>query len=188
MWLRNFADVDKLQITVIETRVKLNNEILEDLYNKKLKNLKQFSRCLVRNTKFLYLFFATGMQIFVVFCNGNAIFLIYFALAMQTFLFLHLQNKCFAFFALTIYFFFIFGTGNANLFYFRHWKCIFKKFLALGMQISFIFCIGNAYFLYFLHWECKFFLFSAFMKMTQFWKHFCLSNARNWQFLFATYT
>ena len=61
--------------------------ILDDLYNKKLKKLKQFSRYLVRNTKFLHLFsfFATGMQIFVIFCNGNAIFFIYFALAMQTF-------------------------------------------------------------------------------------------------------
>ena len=32
-----------------------------------------------------FLSFATGMKIFIIFCNGNAIFLIYFALAMQTF-------------------------------------------------------------------------------------------------------
>ena len=156
--------------------------------NIKLKNLKQFSRCLVRNTKFLYLFlfFATGMQIFVTFCNGNAIFSIYFALAMQIFNY-WICNTNLLHFLHWQYTFFIFGTGNANLFYFRHWKCNFKKILPLGMQISVIFCIRNANLFYFSHWECKFF-FSALMKMTQFWKPFCLSNAQNWQSLFATYT
>ena len=64
---------------------------------------------------------------------------------------MHLQYKCFAFFALAIYFFFIFGTGNANLFLFS----------ALEMHFFKIFGIGNANFFYFLHWECKFFLFFA---------------------------
>ena len=109
-----------------------------------------------RNANFCY-FLQWQCNLFNLLCIGNANFLI-LAFAIQ---------MC-CIFCIGNILFFIFGTGNANLFYFRHWICIFKKFLALGMQISFIFCIGNANLFYFSHWECNFFLFSALMKMTQF--------------------
>ena len=98
---------------------------------------------------------------------------------------MHLQYKCFAFFALAIYFFFIFGTGNANLFYFRHWKYIFFKFLALGMQISFIFCIGNANLFYFSHWECNFFFVFSIDKNDTIFKTFLPFKCMKWTISFC---
>ena len=62
-----------------------------------------------------------------------------------------LLYKCFAFFCIGNILFFIFGTGNANLFLFS----------ALEMHFLKIFAVGNANFFYFLHWECKFVLFFA---------------------------
>ena len=75
-------------------------------------------------------------------------------------------------------FFFIFGTGNANLFYFFHWEC--KSFLFLPLGMHFLGGHWECKLFCFSHCECKLFLFFAlmcptkYMKMTQSLKHFCL--------------
>ena len=99
-------------------------------------------------------------------------FLLFFALAMQIF----------SIFALAMQIFLIFCIGNANCFYFWHWKCKlgiilhvnfshrFDEFFALAKQVFLIFCIamqilfnffmGNSNSFWFLHCQCdSFFIF-----------------------------
>ena len=125
--------------------------------------MKQFSRCLVRNTKFLYLFlfFATNRNanfcyflqwqcnLFKFLCIGNANFLI-LAFAIQMFCIFCIGNILL----------FIFGTGNANLFYFRHWKYIFLNFWRWECKFLLFFALGMQTFLFFALGMQIFFIFS----------------------------
>ena len=124
--------------------------------------------------------FALAMQIFLIFCIGNANCFYFWHWKCKLgiilhvnfshwfdefFLFFVLAKQVFLMFASAMQIFYIFFIGNAKSFYFWHWEC--KLGINLCVNFScwfdefFVFCISNAKFIYFLHWQCKFFLFFA---------------------------